>query len=208
MSGQRVGAGRIRLTVADTGIGVSETDARRLFRPFVPVDGSDRRKHGGTGLRLVLVKQLVELMDGTIEFESQLGKGSRFWFDLSLGWVDNNGLESKEPRCALVYVKEGVSVIGITRTLKKLGYQVHTLAEARQLQAQKGSSLLLIADVDVLTSQVQRIHGQSLQESFPRLRILGLGHGSIHGPCGTHLPFHIDGYLEKPLIVEAIKAVA
>jgi signal transduction histidine kinase len=75
---------RIRFSVIDTGIGIDKTDAQRVFQPFVQADGSYQRKYGGAGLGLALAKQLVELMGGTIDFESQPGKGSRFWFDLPL----------------------------------------------------------------------------------------------------------------------------
>lgn len=75
---------RIRFSVIDTGIGIDKVDAQRVFQPFVQADGSYQRKYGGAGLGLALAKQLVDLMGGTIDLESQPGKGSRFWFDLPL----------------------------------------------------------------------------------------------------------------------------
>lgn len=68
----------LKITVTDTGIGISQEDVQRLFKPFVQLDGSASRKYEGTGLGLVMVKQLVELHKGTIEVESTLGKGSKF----------------------------------------------------------------------------------------------------------------------------------
>lgn len=70
--------------VMDTGIGMSKEDKDKLFRSFTQVDGSITRKYGGTGLGLYVCKQIVELMGGHIELESEKGKGTTFIFTVNL----------------------------------------------------------------------------------------------------------------------------
>lgn len=76
---------RMRVSVSDTGIGISEQQLQRIFDGFTQAEASTTRRYGGTGLGLVICKRLLELMGGTLQVESQLGEGSRFWFDIALG---------------------------------------------------------------------------------------------------------------------------
>ncbi|MDR3362487.1 MAG: response regulator [Desulfovibrio sp.] len=73
----------IRFTVTDNGIGISKDQQKQLFTSFTQADGSISRKFGGTGLGLVISKQIVEMMNGRIWIESELGKGTSFIFEIT-----------------------------------------------------------------------------------------------------------------------------
>lgn len=80
----------IKIDIKDTGIGLDEEDLSKLFKSFTQTDTSNVRKYGGTGLGLVISKQLVELMKGEISVSSQKGVGSIFSFVLPLEMVVEN----------------------------------------------------------------------------------------------------------------------
>lgn len=80
-------ASTLRMEVTDTGPGISEAGRKLIFRPFEQADGTLTRRHGGSGLGLAIAKRIVDLMGGRIGFESNPGKGSRFWVEVPLAEV-------------------------------------------------------------------------------------------------------------------------
>jgi len=78
---------QVRFSVIDNGIGISPDDLKKLFTPFTQLDSGLSRQYGGTGLGLVLVYKMTELHGGSVEVESEVGKGSRF--TVILPWDEN-----------------------------------------------------------------------------------------------------------------------
>jgi signal transduction histidine kinase/CheY-like chemotaxis protein/HPt (histidine-containing phosphotransfer) domain-containing protein len=98
------GGSRARFDVCDTGIGLRPNQVAKLFQPFVQADESMTRKYGGSGLGLVISKQLAKYMGGDLSLLSDPGKGSTFSF-----WVDGGPLEG-------VTMREGLceSLLAVT----------------------------------------------------------------------------------------------
>ncbi|HLO74850.1 MAG TPA: response regulator [Magnetospirillum sp.] len=94
---QRDGAERpvMKVSIADTGVGISEAAKSKMFKTFSQADASTARRYGGSGLGLVICKRIVEKMNGDIGFESREGVGSTFWFSVPLTCSDQLPVEDK-----------------------------------------------------------------------------------------------------------------
>lgn len=88
---------RVRVSLQDTGIGLSPEEQRRLFHAFTQADTSATREFGGIGLGLAMCKKLAEHMGGNIGFESQVRKGSNFWFTFQARRQTARSAESPDP---------------------------------------------------------------------------------------------------------------
>ncbi|HET9332311.1 MAG TPA: response regulator [Gemmatimonadota bacterium] len=88
---------KLRFSVRDTGVGMTREQADRLFQPFMQADMSTTRRYGGTGLGLSISRRLVELMEGEIWLESELGAGSTFTFTVWLGVAEDKASRKVVP---------------------------------------------------------------------------------------------------------------
>ncbi len=132
---QMCGGDFIRFTVSDTGIGISEEDQERLFKCFEKIDSGYTREYEGTGLGLVLVKGLIDLLGGHIWVESRLGNGSRFSFvlpyyremtlDLSLERYINYARKNQLPLTLIMAV-----IMNAEELMSKLGEKEYKKAVA------------------------------------------------------------------------------
>lgn len=98
---------RLKIEVADTGIGIAKENQHRLFQPFSQEGADTATKYGGTGLGLSICRQLCELMNGYIDFESKQGVGSQFNFYLD---INASECEAMPSECILDGVTVGISL--------------------------------------------------------------------------------------------------
>jgi PAS domain S-box-containing protein len=113
----------IQFAVVDTGIGITPEDQRKLFQAFSQVDASITRQYGGTGLGLAICRQIVNLMGGEIGVTSEMGKGSKFYFDLSFNKQINLTCSVDEPE---LLTNRRLLVIDDNATNQKIVYHQAT----------------------------------------------------------------------------------
>ncbi len=213
----------VRFAVIDTGVGISTQDQKRLFDPFSQVDESDTRVHGGAGLGLAISKRLVELMGGTLQCHSELGKGSEFAFELPMHEVHEPEVEvtladaqsdvdtrqtqpwpGRLQGRVLVVEDHPINREVAQALLEALGLVVHTATGGKEalalLQEQPGAFDLVLMDIQM--PEWDGIESTARIKAVPALADLPIVALTAHAMSGDRERFlaqGMDDYLCKPL---------
>ncbi|MGB3494460.1 MAG: ATP-binding protein, partial [Elainellaceae cyanobacterium] len=133
----------LKFSVYDTGIGISPEDQHRIFDAFTQVESSATRNYEGTGLGLTICRKIISLMGGTIGLESNLDKGSVFWFTVPLESIRAHGKmntpnqflqqETDAPNAHILVVEDApVNQMLVLQILSKLGYEAEAVENGQQ----------------------------------------------------------------------------
>ena len=221
-------AAALRFEVVDTGIGMSPAALATLFQPFHQVDGSQRRRHGGTGLGLTISQSIVQAMGGELRVSSEPGRGSRFWFDLQLPVVAQwepppspfdsrmGGLdEIPEPLSGTVLLVEDNQVnrmIG-AEMLRGFGLVVAEAEDGQQaldLMQQRSFDLVLMdIQMPVLDgyAATERVREREARLRLPRVPIVALTANAFDEDAARSLNAGMDAHLAKPYSREQLRAL-
>jgi len=210
---------RMEVTVRDTGAGIPPQLRRRLFRRFQQADAGTARRHGGSGLGLMICRRLVGLMGGQIGVESEPGGGSVFRFDLPLRPAAEDAptlpipspieaparrLAGDAPFARLLLVEDSeASQLVAAAILRKAGYEVDLARDGETAveAAASGSYDAVLMDVRMpgldgyeATRRIRALGGVA-----GRVRILALTASAMPGDVQRSLAAGMDAHLTKPV---------
>ena len=211
----------LRIAVADTGIGISEKNMDKLFIRFSQVDGSDTRKYGGSGLGLVISKQIAELMGGNISVQSKEGIGSTFIAEIPLKVVKAaeveaaKNMEEKEDAAvfsinahskARILVAEDepvnqqvigklLGMAGFSYDIAENGQKAIELFKQKEYDAALFDVQMPVMDGIAATQQIREIEQK---EHKKRLPIIAVTARAMFGDKERILENKLDDYIAKP----------
>jgi predicted ATPase/signal transduction histidine kinase/ActR/RegA family two-component response regulator len=206
-------------SITDNGIGLAEIDVPKLFQPFVQIDSSLSRQYAGTGLGLALVKQIVELHDGSVVVHSILGEGSCFIVKLpqpealppnvltplvlssSVSTVDVSALDQPQPLILLAEDNQA-NIDTCTAYLENRGYRIMVAkngSEAIEMN-QLHRPVLILMDIQMPIldglSAIQQIRSDQQFSQLPIVALTALAMASDQNRC---LAAGANDYLSKPV---------
>ncbi len=215
----------VLFAVTDTGIGIPREKQDVIFQAFVQADGSTTRLYGGTGLGLSITKSLADMMGGKIGVESEVGKGSRFWFSAPFEKQKEEEIAPDKPRLdikdlrALVVDDNETNGVILVKTLERLGCKAEAVtngAEAiRTLKAAaREEDPFQILFLDMQMPGMDGEHTATIVRHTPgisEIPIIVLTSVGRRGEVSHLRELGCDGYLIKPIrqsfLLDAIDAV-
>ena len=212
---------RILFQVRDTGIGIEPDHFGLIFEQFRQVDGSNTRKHGGTGLGLTICRKLTELMGGRIWVESAPGEGASFQVELPLeptGIRSNTEKElvDKTDRTAngetlfiMVVDDEPDSADLLEELISAMGHRVVKFSNG--YEALKYLEQSPLPDLVMLDVEMPVLNGtdvlRMIRERYSKVRVIAQSAHALHGDRKRFMEEGYDGYLPKPYSVEQLSGV-
>jgi PAS domain S-box-containing protein len=193
---------RILVEVADTGIGIAETDKSLIFKPFERLESPLRVQAGGTGLGLHLTNKIAtEILQGTTDFESEEGTGSRFWLEVPRILISKSSRGSIMTK-ALVIEDNPDNMLLIDELLKAAGFSVQKtmtgLDGVEMARTQKPDFILLdiqLPDIDGF-EVLKRLREHKESKDIP---VVALTASTMSGDKDRLLAGGCAGYIEKPI---------
>jgi len=196
------GTPEVYIGITDTGIGIPPEDQKKLFEPFVQVDGSPTRTTGGTGLGLSITRMLVEMHRGEIGLESEVNKGSNFFFTLPIGKTTPPP-PSVEGKTTILAIDDDIQVIQLyERYLNGTAFQIIPLDDP-------SSALLYASEIQpfaiTLDIQLPDHDGWQLLDDLknnPETKDIPIVICSILNESEKGAEMGADDYLVKPILAD------
>ncbi len=207
----------VRFSVKDTGIGISPENRQRVFEAFEQAEGSTTRQYGGTGLGLAISNRLVRMMGGIIELESELGKGSEFFFSILLPCdTDENknkacDLSDKEVSIAglhILLVEDNELNIEIAQTILEMEdaivTQAHNGQEALDIftSSAAGEFDLILMDIQMPVMNgldATKFIRQSSHPDAANIPIIAMTANAFDEDMKKSVESGMNGHLSKPI---------
>ncbi|MCB2219896.1 MAG: tetratricopeptide repeat protein [Bacteroidetes bacterium] len=205
------GISLLKFKVTDTGIGISEDSQRKLFKPFSQTHAAVERNVGGSGLGLAICKKLAELMGGEIGIESEVGKGSTFWFTAQFSLSASTSKKVKKSLIRAIHHKKILLVEDnllnqqlTTSILRKEGYKMD-VGENGQLGFElykKNDYGLVLMDIQMPVMDgleaARMIRDYEKNNNKPKTTIIAVTAHSKDLEEQKMMEAGIDEYLQKP----------
>lgn len=218
---------RLRFEVSDTGIGIAPDMRERVFAKFDQLDrGGGGGSIKGTGLGLAITKRLTDLMGGAVDFDSRVGEGSRFWFEVPVDVVsdvdadtapvaadDHGSLGSSTPSSGAILVAEdnATNQLVVRLMLEKMGYAVTIVEDGHEAvtEARSGRHDLVLMDIQMPTMDgveaTRRIRAAEAPGAW--LPIVALTANALPEHIAAYREACMDDCIAKPVVEARLRTV-